>query len=189
MSATDPHDTPPGLLAGLGPTVLRAIEPFDSLSMLGVPDAAKPAVIASLAARHRGPVVVLTPTPAGSADLVDSLPLWLCGEDRDRLLQFPARETAPYERQRPAPDVVEARLSAVEALRHGSPILVCDVDAAAQRTVAATSAPLSIGQGGRLAAGRLCAVARCCRLRATADRCGTGVLCGARRDHRFLAAG
>ena len=43
------------------------------------------------------------------------------------------------------------RLSAVEALRHGSPILVCDVDAAAQRTVAATSASLSNGQGGRLA--------------------------------------
>ena len=145
-----PHDTPPGLLAGLGPTVLRAIEPFDSQPMLGVADAAKPAVIASLAARHRGPVLVITPTPGDAANLVDSLPLWLGGTDRERLLQFPTRETAPYERQRPAPDVVEARLSAVEALRSGSPIVVSDVDAAAQRTVARTSAPLSIGRGAAL---------------------------------------
>ena len=77
MSATDPHDiphdTPPGLLDGLGPTVLRAIEPFDSQPMLGLPDAAKPAVIAALAARHDGPVLVLTPTPTNAADLVDAL--------------------------------------------------------------------------------------------------------------------
>ena len=154
MSATDPHDAPHdrpvGLLAGLGPTVLRAIEPFDSQSMLGVPDAAKPAVIASLAARHCGPVLVLTATPAHAADLVDALPLWLCGDDRERLLQFPARETAPYERQRPAPDVVEARLSAIESLRRGSPIIVSDLDAAAQRTVGRMLAPLSVGQGSTL---------------------------------------
>ena len=150
MSATDPHDTPPGLLAGLGPTVLRAIEPFDAQPMLGVPDAAKPAVIASLAARHRGPVMVLTPTPSDASDLVDALPLWLCGEDRDRLLQFPARETAPYERQRPAADVVEARLSAIEALRSGLPIVVADLDAAAQRSVATTAAPVGVRQGSTI---------------------------------------
>ena len=150
MSAADPHDTPPGLLAGLGPTVLRALEPFDAQPMLGLPDAAKPAVIASLAARHRAPVLILTPTPANAADLVDALPLWLCGEDRSRLLQFPVRETAPYERQRPAPDVVEARLSTIEALRSGSPIIVADIDAAAQRTAATTLAPLSVRQGATL---------------------------------------
>ena len=150
MSATDPHDTPPGLLAGLGSAVLRAIEPFDSEPLLGVPDAAKPAVIASLAARHPGPVLLLTPTPANAADLVDALPLWLGSEDRGRLLQFPARETAPFERQRPAPDVVEARLSAIEALRSGSPIIVSDLDAAAQRTVATTTAPLSVRQGATI---------------------------------------
>ncbi|MYE06794.1 MAG: transcription-repair coupling factor, partial [Chloroflexi bacterium] len=150
MSATDPHDTPPGLLAGLGQAVLRAIEPFDSEPMLGVPDAAKPAVIAALAARHRGSVLVLTPTPANAADLVDALPLWLQGGDRERLRQYPARETAPYERQRPAPDVIEARLSAIEALRGGSPIVVCDVDAAAQRTIAAASPPMTIGRGSMI---------------------------------------
>ena len=150
MSATDPHDAPPGLLAGLRSTVLRAVEPFDAHPMLGVPDAAKPAVIAALAARHRGPVLVLTPTPGNAADLVSALPLWLSADDRKRLRQFPARETAPYERQRPAPDVVEARLSAIASLRSGSTIIVSDIDAAAQRTVAAASAPFRVGLAARL---------------------------------------
>ena len=147
MSAADPHDQPVGLLAGLGSAVLSAIEPFDQEDTLGVIDAAKPAVIAALAARHQHPVLVLTPTPAAAADLLDALPLWLGRKDRDRLLSFPARETAPYERQRPAPDVVEARLSAVEALRRRSPIIVADIDAVAQRTVSVTSAPIEVRRG------------------------------------------
>ncbi|MXY86211.1 MAG: hypothetical protein F4Y95_06905, partial [Chloroflexi bacterium] len=154
MIATDPHaiphDTPPAHLDGLGPVVLGAIEPFDAQPMLGLPDAAKPAVIAVLAARHQGPVLVLAPTPTNAADLVDALPLWLGERDRSRLLQFPARETAPYERQKPAPDIVEARLSAIESLRQGSPIVVADVDAAAQRTVAAVSAPLELCLGSTI---------------------------------------
>jgi transcription-repair coupling factor (superfamily II helicase) len=115
--------------------------------MLGVPDAAKPAVVAALAARHRAPVLILAPTPSGAADLADALPLWLDGGDRERLIQFPARESAPFERQRPAPDLVEARLSTIESLRAGSPIVVTDVDAAVQRTVATSSAPMSLKQG------------------------------------------
>ena len=151
MSAIDPrdmsHDTPPGLLAGLGPAVLSAIEPFDAQASLGLPDSAKPAVIAALAARHRGPVLVLTATPANAADLVDALPLWLGKTDRERLLQFPARDTTPYDRQQPAADVIEARLSTITSLRNDSPIVICDIDAAAQRTVAPTSATLTIRKG------------------------------------------
>ena len=151
MSAADPHDTsqdiPVGLLAGLGPAVLCAIEPFEGEDTLGVIDAAKPAVIAALAARHRQPVLVLSSTPASAAELMDALPLWLDGDDRERLLPFPARETAPYERQRPAADLVEARLSAVEALRRRSPIIIADIDAAAQRTVSVDSAPIEVRQG------------------------------------------
>ncbi len=150
MSATDPHDTPPGLLAGLGPAVLRAVETLDDQPLLGLPDAAKPAVIATLAARHQPPVLILTPTPTAAADLADALPLWLTAEHRDRLLQFPARETAPYERQRPAPDLIEARLTVVEALRTDSPIVVADVDAVSQRTVSVSAAPLAMHQGGDL---------------------------------------
>ncbi|MCY3923005.1 MAG: transcription-repair coupling factor [Chloroflexi bacterium] len=150
MSAADPHDQPVGLLAGLSPTVLNAVEPFDDRETLGVIDAAKPAVIAALAARHRPPVLVLTATPASAADLLDALPLWLGREDRDRLLSFPARESAPYERQRPAPDLVEARLSTVEALRRRSPIVVADIDAVAQRTVSIASAPIEVCRGAEL---------------------------------------
>ena len=147
MSATDPHDAPPGLLAGLGAAVLDAIRPFDDQPMLGVPDAAKPAVIAALAGGHGGPVLVLTPTPSSSAELTDALPLWLSAGGRVRLLPFPARESTPYDRQPPAPDLVEARLTAIDALRSGSPIIVADVDAAAQRTAARSSAPLRVAPG------------------------------------------
>ena len=150
MSATDPHDTPPGLLAGLGPLVLDALRPFSDCATLGVPDAAKPAVIAALAAQHSGPVLILTATPSSSADLADALPLWMDAAGHSRLMQFPARETAPYERQRPAPDLIEARLAAVEALRGGAPIIVADADGAAQRTVSVASAPLTVAQGGTL---------------------------------------
>ncbi len=150
MSATDPHDTPPGLLAGLGPLVLDALRPYADCATLGVPDAAKPAVIAALAAQHSGPVLILTATPTSSADLADALPLWMDAADHSRLMQFPARETAPYERQRPAPDLIEARLAAVEALRGGAPIVVADADGAAQRTVSVASAPLTVNQGGTL---------------------------------------
>ena len=154
MSATDPHDTPhdtpPGLLAGLGDAVLRAVEHFDEHASLGAPDAAKPAVLAELAARHRGPVLILTPTPATAADLADALPLWLRTEHRERLRAFPVRETAPYERHVPAPDIVEARLATIEALRCGSPIIVADIDAAAQRTLSTVSAAIAIRQGSEL---------------------------------------
>ena len=153
MSDADPHDQhvdrAPGLLAGLGPIVSRAIEPFASQPMLGVPDAAKPAVIAALASRHDAPVLILTATPTSAANLVEALPLWLGAADRERLLQFPARETAPYERQRPAPDAVEARLSVVEALRRAAPIVVAEIDAVVQRTVAKASALLTLKPGSR----------------------------------------
>ncbi len=147
MSATDPHDTPPGLLAGLGRVVRDAIRPFDDRPTLGVPDAAKPAVIASLVTEHAEPVLVITATPAAAADLADALPLWLDDAQRARLLQFPARETAPYERQRPAPDLIEARLTTISALRTSSPIVVADVDAVLQRTISVAAAPLSVRQG------------------------------------------
>ena len=145
-----PHDTPPGLLAGLGDAVLRAVEHFDQHATLGAPDAAKPAVLAALAARHHGPVLILTPTPATAADLLDALPLWLRAEHRDRLQSFPVRETAPYERQVPAPDIVEARLATIESLRCGSPIIVADIDAAAQRTLSTASAGVAIQLGSEL---------------------------------------
>ena len=186
MSAADSyepsHDTPPGLLAGLSGAVLRAIEPFDAEPRLGVPDAAKAAVIAALAARHRTPVLVLSPTPARAAELIDALPLWLCAEDRQRLRQFPARETAPYERQRPGADLIEARLSALESLQSGAPIIIADADAVAQRTLPAVAPPLSVRQGAALAAGRVRARARRQRLRTQPHHRRAGLVRGARRD-------
>lgn len=153
MSADDPHDSPPGLLAGLGSAVLRAIEPFDAEPLWGLPDAAKPAVIAALASRCAAPVLVLTSTPDRAAALLDALPLWLRHEHRVRLHPFPARESAPYDRQPPSQDLLESRLSAVDALAGSNPIVVCEVDAAVQRTLESTSAPhlLECGDHVRIA--------------------------------------
>ena len=149
MSADDPHDSPPALLAGLGLAVLRAIEPFHDQPLWGLPDAAKPAVIAALASRCDTPVLILTSTPDRAAALLDALPLWLRQEHRARLHPFPARESAPYDRQPPARDLVEARLSATDALARSNPIVVCDVDAAVQRTLEPTRAPHLLERGDR----------------------------------------
>ena len=113
MSATDPHEMPPGLLAGLGDAVLAAIAPFRHQPMLGLPDAAKPAVIAALASRHDSAVLVLAATASTAANLLEALPLWLDPTQQERVSAFPARESAPYDRQRPAPDLIEARLTAL----------------------------------------------------------------------------
>ena len=153
MSASDPHDTPPGLLAGLGRAVSRAIAPFEEQPVWGLPEAAKAAVVASLASQHDAPVLVLTPTPERAARFSDALPLWLSGANRERLHTFPARESAPFDRQPPASDLVEARLTALEALARGNPIVIADVDAAIQRTLepGATGLNLEVGASVPLA--------------------------------------
>ena len=155
MSATDPHETPPGLLAGLGHAVLASIAPFRHQPMLGLPDAAKPAVIAALASRHESAVLVLAATPAAAADLLEALPLWLDPTQQERVLAFPARESAPYDRQHPAPDLIEARLTALASLRNGAPIVVTDVDAISQRTLSVEVAPLALRVGEALPPDRL----------------------------------
>ena len=144
-----PPDTP-GLLAGLQPTVRAAIADYLDHDVLGVPDAAKPAVIAALAAAHRGPVLVLTATPADADDLLERLPIWLDQPQQSRLCQFPARDLVPYDRQ-PAPaDVIEQRLAALNALRHSHPILITDADAVTQPTLGLESSPIRIERGGEL---------------------------------------
>lgn len=158
MSESEAQETPIGLLAGLTDFVRAAIAPYRDQAMMGLPDAAKPAVVAALAAEQSGPMLVLTATPAGSADLIDALPLWMRAADAARLMPFPAREGAPYERQRPAADLVEARLNAVVALQTSNPIIVTDVDAISQRTLAPSTLPISLRAGSALQMGRLISV-------------------------------
>ena len=118
MTAANPdaHGDPPGLLAGLQLIVRQALAPHANAETLGLPDAAKPAVIAALAAEHAGPVLVLSSTPARADDLVERLPIWLDDQQQQRLRHFPARDLVPYDRQTPAADLIETRLGALDAL-------------------------------------------------------------------------
>ena len=145
------------LLAPLLPAVDRQIPQLGTSGTLGVPDAAKPAVIAALAERCDGPLVVLTATPRYAAELLEMLPIWLPPQHVERLAQLPARETVPYERQRPDPDLREARLAAFDALARRSPILITDADAVVQMSLPASTERVRVAVGERLPRERLIA--------------------------------
>ena len=145
------------LLAPLLPAVAGQIPRLGSAETLGVPDAAKPAVIAALASRCSGPVVVLAASPRHAAELLETLPVWLPAGQAQRLLQLPARETVPYERQPPDPDLIEARLAAFDALARRNPILITDADAAAQAAIPASLAQAQIVRGETIGRERLIA--------------------------------
>ncbi len=82
---------------------------------LGVPDSAKPAVVAALAARNPGPTLLLTATPARAQALVEELALFL--EDV-ALARLPEQERLPYEFVRDDPAIAIERLRAMDLLRH-----------------------------------------------------------------------
>ena len=139
----------PGLLSGLTPLVAEVVGQASSdagqrLRQLGLPDAAKPAVLAALATTEEGrgrAHLILTATPSRAAELRESLPLWLPPDQQSRLLPFPARERIPYDRQPPDAEAVESRLRAVEALSGAeAPIVVTDVDAVLEATLSSTQA-------------------------------------------------
>lgn len=145
------------LLAPLLVAVAGQIPPLGPSETVGLPDAAKPAVIAALAERHEGPVVVLAAAPHHAADLLEALPLWLPRNRVAHLQQLPARETVPYERQAPSADVIGARLAALDALNRPAAVLVTDADAVSQATLPASAAHAEIARGERINRDRLLA--------------------------------
>ena len=146
------------LLAPLLAALTDQIPPLGQAETLGVPDAAKPAVIAALAERHDGPLVVLAATPQHAAELLEALPVWLPPREVERIIQLPARETVPYERQRPDPDLLEARLAALDALARRAPILITDADAVTQAALPAAVAQTQLALGEQISRERLIAV-------------------------------
>ena len=138
------------LLAPLLSAVASQIPRLGQPETLGVPDAAKPAVVAALAAKHAGPVVVVTASPRHAAELLETLPTWLPYLQAGRVIPLPARETAPYERQSPDPDVIEARLAALDALARRDPIVITDADAVTQATLPAGVSGASVERGERI---------------------------------------
>lgn len=88
---------------------------------LGVPDQAKAAVAAALAARHPAPTLLLTATPARAQTLADELALYL---EHVPLARLPEREGLPYEWLRDDPAVGVERARALGLLRQGDRALV-----------------------------------------------------------------
>ncbi len=81
---------------------------------LGVPETAKAAVAAALAARQAGPALILAPTPARANAVYEELALYL--EDVP-LARLPERESLPYELVRDERIVAPDRSRALNLLR------------------------------------------------------------------------
>ena len=139
---------------------LRAVRPSggarldasEEPTVLGVSEAAKAAVVASLARRADGPVLVVVPKAPQALALVEELAAWLGGAVPIRL--FPERDTLPYERLLPDPEALRDRLRALEALQRGRRcVVVASGIALAQRTLprqALDEASVELRAGGRL---------------------------------------
>ncbi len=145
MTALDA--TTRGMLAGLTPAVRAATlsalgegglaEAGAAPLTLGVPDGAKAAVIAALAAMTAAPLLVVTARPHQALALAEDVRAWLPADDPRDVLLFPPRDTLPYERLAVVRDAVQQRLRGLAALARGdAPLIIADGTALAQRTAA-----------------------------------------------------
>src|SRR5579875_1928957 len=104
---------------------------------IGVPDAAKPALLAALLGDANEPALIVAARPARAATLAEEIAAFL--DDPDRVLLFPEIDTIPYERVQADRDAIEARLRVLEALAlpgNTGRIVVTSGMALAQRTLA-----------------------------------------------------
>ncbi len=115
----------------------RSIRKGTTRCTVGVPDAAKPALLAALLDDSTVPVLIVVPRPDRAAALVEEMSLYL--SDSTRLLLFPEADTIPYERVTPDVEAAEQRLRVLERLADESippAIVVAPAMAVAQRTLA-----------------------------------------------------
>ena len=103
-------------LAGLREPFVAAIAELDPgrLNHIGLPDNARPPVIAALAQRHEGPTLVLVSSPARAQALTEELGLFVAGMPLARLSE---RERLPYELSRDDPSIAVERAHALALLR------------------------------------------------------------------------
>ena len=140
-------------LSKLLPTIeaaceLHRVQPANGEPViLGLPDAAKAAVIAGLSRQTQGAVIVITPRQLEALSMVEELESWL-GEGVP-LLHFQERDSLPYERLVPDPEALGNRLAVLEALAsETAAVIVASGIALAQRTLPAplaTAAKLQTG--------------------------------------------
>src|SRR5438045_3315226 len=89
-------------LSGLLPPIAAAIGDVSSAPgkpvRLGAADATKAAILAALASRASGPVLMVVAREGRALDLVEELRAWLGTAASGRLRLFPQHERIPYER-------------------------------------------------------------------------------------------
>ncbi len=112
-------------LAGLTAAVAELIAPLSRRGKgelrLGVPESAKAAVAAALAAGHAGPTLLITPSPARAQAMREELALYVGAVP---LIRLPERERLPYEFSPDDLAISMDRARALAALSGSAPALV-----------------------------------------------------------------
>ncbi|MCH8160763.1 MAG: hypothetical protein IIB88_02595, partial [Chloroflexi bacterium] len=127
---------------------LHRIQPASAEpTVLGLPDAAKAAVVANIARQAQSAVIVITPRQPEALSMVEELEAWLGGSVP--ILHFQERDTLPYERLVPDPEALGSRLAVLEALAsETAAVIVVSGVALAQRTLPAPLAAAAKLQTG-----------------------------------------
>ena len=116
-------------------------------SRIGVGDAARSAVIAAVAAREGGPVLIIVPKAARVPDLAEELGAWLGPDAKRRIRIYPQRDALPYERVAEDPWDVRTRLEAISALHaRENDLIVASVEAVAQRSLSPEAARAAVSR-------------------------------------------
>ena len=116
-------------------------------TVLGLPDAAKAAVVAGIARHAQGTVMIIVPRQLEAFAMVEELESWLGGAMP--VLHFQERDSLPYERLAPDPEALGDRLAVLEALAaDAAAVIVASGIALAQRTLPAPLAAATTLQIG-----------------------------------------
>jgi transcription-repair coupling factor (superfamily II helicase) len=103
--------------------------------VVGLPEAAKPPVVAAIAASRARPLVVITARTSEAQALVEEVSAW--AEPRADIRLFPKRDTLPYEYITPDLETVRERLSVLADIQAEQPdlLIVTSITAVAQPTI------------------------------------------------------
>ena len=99
-------------------SVRDALRPLTDSATVAAPQAAWPAIVATLQERDPDvPALVVTATARKAEELLDQLPTWL----DTSVTYLPAWETLPHERLSPSADIVGNRMAVLHSLRSSDP--------------------------------------------------------------------
>ena len=122
----------------------RTLPPVPLDGRFVVPSAARAVVVAGLARRTDGPLLIIVPGEREAEELTDDLRLFV-----ETVLELPAWETLPFEHVSPSVLTMAQRCEARHHLSAGEPgsVVVASARAAGQRVPASSPAPLILAEG------------------------------------------